>query len=163
MLFGVVFVQFTALKNAIVRQLESSTRKSVINSLKDEVKAAASVAICLCFCLLRAVTNLPALRHTLTDSSGPGLWRLAWGRGWGLNRVIPSAPASLLQDVTAARDWSRVRSKLTNGPGQKTVSDVCSIQFQMGHTCLSAQPCGQLVPVKPLSERHGSEPFLNQT
>lgn len=30
-------------------------------------------------------------------------------------------------------------------------------------TCLSSQPCGQLVPVKSSSARHGSEPFLNQS
>lgn len=44
MLFGAVFVQFSALKNAIMRQLERSARKSIINSLRDEVKAAPRVA-----------------------------------------------------------------------------------------------------------------------
>lgn len=163
MLFGVVFVQFIALKNAIVRQLESSAGKSVINSLRDEVKAAASVAICLCFCLLRAVTNLPALRHTLTDSSGPELWRLAWGRGWGRNSDLRCSSQFASGCDCSPRLESGGLQADKQGPGQKMVSDVCSIQFQMGHTCLSAQPCGQLVPVKPLSERHGSEPFPNHT
>lgn len=94
-LFGAVFVQFTALKNAIMRKLESSARKSVINSLRGEVKAlVASVAIRLCFCLLRAVTNLPALGHTLADSSGPRLWRLVQGWGWG-QRLPMLQPACL--------------------------------------------------------------------
>ena len=57
MLFGAVSIQFTALKNAIMRQLERSAGKSIINSLKDEVKAAASVAsVCASVCRGRQPT-----------------------------------------------------------------------------------------------------------
>lgn len=47
---GPFFVQFTALKNATMRQLESGARKSIIISLRDQVKVAASVAICASLC-----------------------------------------------------------------------------------------------------------------
>lgn len=149
---GAVFVQFTALKNAIMRKLESRARKSIINSLRDEVKAVASVAICLCFCLLSAVTNLPALCHTLADSRGPGFRRLVWGGGGGNDSQCSSQFASRCQNTATGVRWAPNRQT-----GSRENNGLCRM-FQMGHICLSVHPYGQLVPVKS-SERCGSELF----
>lgn len=126
---GPFFVQFTVLRNAVIGQLESSASKSIINSLRDEVKAAASVAVCLCFCLLRAVTNLPALGHTLADSSRLGFrdWPGIGGLGDGSQRCGHFASGC----QSEASHWS-VQADI-RGPEKRMVSGMCEIQFQTEH------------------------------